>query len=312
MFSIVIPVYNEAESLPELFAAINEVVTPLNVPCEVLFVNDGSTDRSQEVIDELVARHSFVHAIVFRRNFGKSAALNAGFKHVLYDTVFTMDADLQDDPKEIPRFLAELEKGYDLVTGWKENRLDPWEKTVPSRLFNAITSKMSGLKLNDYNCGFKCYRKTVVDEVDLYGEMHRFVPFLAHNKGFRVGEIPVRHHRRRFGASKFGFERYARGFFDLLTVIFISKYLTRPMHLFGGIGALFLGVGLGLFGYLFVGRWLGGESIGTSPLFSISVFCLGAGVQIFIIGFLAELVVHNKERDRKKEYSIVSKKLEDR
>ena len=310
MFSIVIPVFNEENSLNELVSRIKDVTDTLAKPYEIIFINDGSTDKSQEVIDKLSRDYNNIHSITFRKNFGKSAALNAGFKHVKYDIIFTMDADLQDDPIEIPRFLEEIHNGYDLVTGWKENRLDPKEKTIPSKLFNAMTSKMSGLKLNDYNCGFKCYKKEVLEEIDLYGELHRFVPFLAHKKGFKVKEIPVLHHERKHGVSKFGFERYARGFFDLLTVVFITNYINRPMHLFGGIGSLFFGLGLILFSYLFFGRWIMGDSIGSSPLFLISIFLLGSGVQIFIVGMLAELIVHNKERDKKKSYSIQKINLE--
>lgn len=310
MFSIVIPVYNEEDSLVELVDRIHAATKALEKPFEIVFVNDGSTDKSQQVIEALSAQYSYIRFITFRKNFGKSAALSAGFKHVKYRIVFTMDADLQDDPMEIPRFLEEIENSYDLVTGWKENRLDPKEKTIPSKLFNAMTSKMSGLKLNDYNCGFKCYKKEVLDEIDLYGELHRFVPFLAHKKGFKVKEIPVLHHERKHGVSKFGWERYARGFFDLLTVVFITNYINRPMHLFGGIGSLFFIVGLAIFSYLFFGRWIFGESIGSSPLFAITIFLLGAGVQIFIVGMLSELIVHNKERDKKKSYSIQKSNIE--
>lgn len=310
MFSIVIPVYNEEESLDELVSKIKTTVAELNVQFEILFVNDGSTDNSQKVIDDLSLENNNIKSITFRKNFGKSAALNAGFEHVKYDIVFTMDADLQDDPMEIPRFLKEIEDGYDLVTGWKENRNDPKEKTIPSKVFNAITSKMSGLELKDYNCGFKCYKRTVLNEVNLYGELHRFVPFLAFKKGFKVQEIPVHHHERKHGISKFGWERYARGFFDLLTVIFITNYINRPMHLFGGIGSIFFGVGLALFSYLFFGRWIFGESIGSSPIFLISIFLLGSGIQIFILGMIAELIVHNKERQKKKSYSIEKMNIE--
>jgi glycosyltransferase involved in cell wall biosynthesis len=310
VFSIVIPVYNEEESLDELVSKIKTTVAELNVQFEILFVNDGSTDNSQKIIDDLSLANNNIKSITLRKNFGKSAALNAGFKHVKYDIVFTMDADLQDDPMEIPRFLKEIEDGYDLVTGWKENRNDPKEKTIPSKVFNAITSKMSGLELKDYNCGFKCYRKTVLNELNLYGELHRFVPFLAFKKGFKVQEIPVHHHERKHGISKFGLERYARGFFDLLTVIFITNYINRPMHLFGGIGSIFFGVGLALFSYLFFGRWIFGESIGSSPIFLISIFLLGSGIQIFILGMIAELIVHNKERQKKKSYSIEKMNIE--
>lgn len=312
MFSIVIPVYNEEDSLNELVERIKKATKDLHQPYEIVFINDGSTDKSQEVIDRLASTHNNIGSITFRKNFGKSAALSAGFKHVKYDIIFTMDADLQDDPVEIPRFLQEIENGYDLVTGWKENRLDPKEKTIPSKLFNAMTSKMSGLKLNDYNCGFKCYKRELLEEIDLYGELHRFVPFLAHKKGFKVKEIPVLHHERKHGVSKFGLERYARGFFDLLTVVFITNYINRPMHLFGGIGSLFFIAGLAIFSYLFFGRWIFGESIGASPLFSIAIFLIGSGVQIFIIGMLSELIVHNKEREKKKSYSIKTMNIENR
>lgn len=310
MFSIVIPVYNEEESLNELVNKIKVTVDKLDTDYEILFINDGSTDDSQKVIDQLSAENNHIKSITFRKNFGKSAALNAGFAHVKYDIVFTMDADLQDDPKEIPRFLKEIEEGYDLVTGWKENRNDPKEKTIPSKIFNSITSKMSGLELNDYNCGFKCYKKAVLDEIEIYGELHRFMPFLAFKKGFKVKEIPVEHHERKHGVSKFGFERYARGFFDLLTVVFITNYINRPMHLFGGIGSIFFGLGFILFSYLFFGRWIFGESIGSSPIFSISIFLIGSGIQIFILGMLAELIVHNKERAKKKSYSIKMMNIE--
>ncbi len=312
MISIVIPVYNENESLLELYSSIDNIFKTIGEKYEIIFVNDGSTDCSQEIIDKIAENNDSVHSIVFRRNFGKSAALNAGFENVSCDIVFTMDADLQDDPSEIPKFIEEIEKGADLVTGWKKNRLDPLEKTIPSKIFNAITSKMSGLKLNDYNCGFKCYRKELLKEIDIYGEMHRFTPFLAHKKGFNVKEISINHRKRKFGRSKFGFERYARGFFDLLTVVFITNYLTRPLHLFGAIGAVFLGSGVLVFLYLFLGRWIFGQSIGTSPLFALSIFSMGIGAQIFVVGLLAELVVHNKERDRKKNYSILSKDIENR
>jgi hypothetical protein len=216
-----------------------------------------------------------------------------------------MDSDLQDDPNEIPNFLKAIDQGADLVTGWKVNRRDPREKTVPSKLFNTIVSMMSGLKLKDYNCGFKCYRRRVTREVRLYGELHRFVPFLAHKKGFKVKEIPVKHHERKFGVSKFGMERYARGFFDLLTVIFITNYLKRPMHLFGWVGSAFFFTGLFIFSYLFFRRWIFGESVGTSPLFSISILLIGNGIQIFIIGLVAELIVHNKEREDLDSYSVL-------
>lgn len=304
MITFVIPIYNENESIHELHEKIVAEMVAVGEDYEILLVDDGSTDGAVETISKLQQQAPFTRAILFRKNFGKSAALNAGFKQAKGNIIFTMDGDLQDDPREIPNFLAKLEEGYDLVTGWKVNRKDSLEKRLPSKVFNAITSKISGLSLNDYNCGFKCYRKEVVSEIRLYGELHRFVPFLAHKKGFRVAEIPVVHHARKFGRSKFGLERYARGFFDLFTVAFITNYLMRPIHFLGPISLLFFLLGAGIFAYLFLGRWIFGESIGTSPLFSISFFLLGSGIQIFTIGLVAELIVHNRERDDLQNYSI--------
>ncbi len=304
MISIVIPVFNEQASLEPLYRETATVMEPLNVDWEIVFVDDGSSDGSTAVISALAAADPRVHYVILRRNFGKSAALQVGFKKARGDVIITMDADLQDDPVEIPRFIKELEGGCDLVSGWKVDRQDPREKTVSSRIFNAVVSKLSGLRLKDYNCGFKCYRRQVIDEIRLYGELHRFIPFLAHKKGFHIREIPVHHRKRQFGTSKFGLERYARGFFDLLTVLFITTYLNRPMHLFGWIGALFFCSGAALFSYLFFGRWLLGQSIGTSPLFSISIFLIGTGIQTFIIGTVAELIVYNRERQQLDSYSI--------
>ena len=305
MISFIIPVYNEEGSLKELHDKIFKVMKEVGKPCEILFINDGSTDQSPEVIREIISTDDRVKTVNLRKNFGKSVALNIGFKRANGDLIFTMDSDLQDDPIEIPNFLKAIEEGADLVTGWKVNRQDPKEKTIPSKVFNTIVSIMSGLKLKDYNCGFKCYKKRVTQEVRLYGELHRFVPFLAHKKGFKIKEIPVKHRERKFGVSKFGPERYARGFFDLLTVIFITNYLKRPMHLFGWVGSFFFFTGLLIFSYLFFGRWIFGESVGTSPLFSISILMLGNGIQIFIIGLVAELIVHNKEREDLDSYSVL-------
>jgi len=309
MISFILPVFNEEQSLPELYTRITDVMNDIGKEYEILFINDGSTDRSPEVIRDFRTKDPRVKTINLRKNFGKSAALQVGFKSAKGEIIFTLDSDLQDDPIEIPNFLKEIEAGYDLVTGWKLNRKDPKEKTIPSKVFNFFVSKMSGLKLNDYNCGFKCYTRQLTQELNLYGELHRFVPFLAHKKGFKVKEIPVLHHERKYGSSKFGFERYARGFFDLLTVVFLTNYLHRPMHLFGWAGSAFFFTGLAIFSYLFFGRWIFGESIGTSPLFSISIFLTGIGTQIYIAGLVAELIVHNKERRDINSYSIRDEEL---
>ena len=311
MISFVIPIYNENPSIETLHGQIQTIMETVGDDFEILFVDDGSTDGSVETIQDLTGAHAGTRAIFFRKNFGKSAALNAGFREAAGEIVFTLDGDLQDDPEEIPKFLAKLDEGFDLVTGWKVNRKDPLEKRLPSRLFNAVTSGISGLKLKDYNCGFKCYRKEVIQEIRLYGELHRFVPFLAFKKGFRVAEIPVKHHARKFGSSKFGWERYIRGFFDLFTVVFITNYVTRPIHFLGPISLVLFLMGAGVFVYLFFGRWLQGVSIGTSPLLIISFFLMGGGIQVFTIGLLAELVVHNRERDDIPNYSIRDQRGED-
>jgi len=311
MISFVIPIYNENPSIETLHGRILKAMETVGDDFEILFVDDGSTDGSVETIHGLTGRHAGTRAIFFRRNFGKSAALSAGFREATGEIVFTLDGDLQDDPEEIPNFLAKLDEGFDLVTGWKVDRKDPLEKRLPSRLFNAVTSGVSGLKLKDYNCGFKCYRKAVIQEIRLYGELHRFVPFLAFKKGFRVAEIPVKHHARKFGTSKFGWERYIRGFFDLFTVVFITSYVTRPIHFLGPISLILFLMGAGIFAYLFFGRWLQGISIGTSPLLIISFFLMGGGIQIFTIGLLAELIVHNRERDDMPNYSIRDQSSED-
>lgn len=239
--SIVIPVFNEQDSICELY---NNIITNLRIVVsneliadyEIWFVSDGCTDNSEQVIKELIENDKKVHLIVFRKNFGKAAALQSGFYHANGDIVVTMDADLQDDPAEISRFIEKLDEGYDLVSGWKFNRHDPLEKRLPSKLFNKVTSTLSGVKLHDFNCGFKAYRKEVVKSIDIYGEMHRYIPVLANRKGFRITEITVTHHKREHGKSKYGLERYLRGLFDSMTTSFLSKFYDRPMYFFGRIG----------------------------------------------------------------------------
>ncbi|HND54373.1 MAG TPA: glycosyltransferase family 2 protein [Pirellulaceae bacterium] len=234
------PLWNEADSLEQLHGELSSVAAEQGLELEYVFVDDGSTDRSWEVVQRLAANDSRVRAIRFRRNFGKAAALAAGFEAARGDVVFTLDADLQDDPHEIPRFLAKLDEGYDLVSGWKEVRHDPIEKVLPSRVFNGVVSWLTGVKLHDHNCGFKCYRGQVVKDVRLYGEFHRFVPVLAAARGWRVGELVVNHRKRQFGHSKYGIRRYLRGLLDMVTAVVLTTYRDRPQHLFGGLG-LFLG-----------------------------------------------------------------------
>ncbi len=291
MISFVIPLYNEAESLETLHGELTRVVTEQNLgPVEFLFVDDGSRDASWKVVQTLAARDPKVRAIRFRRNFGKAAALTAGFQAAIGAIVFTLDGDLQDDPAEIPRFLAKLDQGHDVVSGWKRRRFDPWHKVYPSRVFNEMVSRLTGCRLHDHNCGFKVYRREVLDEVGIYGELHRFVPVLAHAKGFRVGEIEVNHRARRFGSSKYGVTRFIKGLLDLVTVRFLTRFGQRPLHVMGGFGLLMLTLGaLGLL-YLAALWVLNYRPIGDRPLLIYSVALLIVGTQLVSLGILAELV----------------------
>jgi glycosyltransferase involved in cell wall biosynthesis len=300
--SIVIPAYNEEESLPELIRQIDSVCKTNQYPYEVIFINDGSTDKTEAVIHDLRKSNEAIKLISFRRNFGKSAALSEGFDRAEGDIIITMDADLQDDPMEIVNLIAKLDEGYDLVSGWKKKRHDPLGKTIPSKLFNYTTSKLAGIKLNDFNCGLKAYRAIVVKSIKVYGEMHRFLPVLAYWQGFRIGEIPVLHHARKYGYSKFGARRFFSGFFDLLTVLFITKYKRKPMHIFGFAGLLFLGSGSLILGYLLTLKIMG-EGIGSRPLLQFGVLAVIVGVQFIGIGLLGELLTHTSQT--KREYSIL-------
>jgi glycosyltransferase involved in cell wall biosynthesis len=298
--SVLVPAFNEQDSLNELYSRILDNVkklisNQLISEYEIVFVNDGSSDNTEAVMCELADKDPNVHVISFRKNFGKSPALDCGFKHVTGDIVFTMDADLQDDPDEFQRFIEKIDEGYDLVVGWKKNRLDSAEKRLPSKLFNAVTSKLSGVYLHDHDCGFKCFRKEVIDSLDLYGELHRYVPVLAHRKGFRITEITVLHHKREHGHSKYGMERYMRGLLDSMTTTFLLKYSDRPMYFFGrvGIGLTFVGFIICLF---LTVLWFMGQAIGTRPLLTLGVLCIIAGFQFIATGFLGNLVVENTHR----------------
>jgi glycosyltransferase involved in cell wall biosynthesis len=259
--SIVIPLLNEGLSIPLLHEELHKTLKPITEKYELIFIDDGSTDGSSDLIEILRKQDPHIKLIQFRRNFGKSAALSAGFREASGKVVITMDADLQDDPQEIPHLLDKLRTGDDVVSGWKFPRRDPLSKTFASKIFNKIVSIVTGVKLHDMNCGLKCYRQEVVRELQMYGEMHRFIPVLASWKGFKVGEIKVRHFPRRFGKSKFGFSRFLRGFFDFITVYFITKYLKRPLHFFGGIGMLCFGTGF-VINFYFGMQWLLGLPIG--------------------------------------------------
>lgn len=306
--SIVVPVFNEEESLPVLYQEVEKSIratieSGLISAYEILFISDGCTDGSVDAIKKLIAQDTNVHLIVFRKNFGKAAALQAGFRHSTGDIIITMDADLQDDPKEIPRFIEKIDEGYDLVSGWKYNRLDPLEKRLPSKLFNKVTSTLSGVKLHDFNCGFKAYRREVVKSIDIYRELHRYIPVLAHRKGFRIAELTVTHHKREFGKSKYGFERYLRGLFDSLTTSFLSKYYDRPMYFFGKIGLLLLLVGLAVCIGLTV-TWFMGHPIGDRPLLLLGVLCIILGVQSISTGFIGDMIVDSTYHSRYDESHI--------
>ena len=257
---------------------------------ELIFVDDGSLDGSWSVMKDLAATTEQVVAIKLRRNFGKATALNVGIEAARGDVIVTMDADLQDDPAELPRLIETMKSGYDLVSGWRERRNDPMSKTWPSWLYNKVTSWLSGIQLHDFNCGYKAYRREVFDSVDLYGEMHRYVPVLAHSLGFKVGEIPVEHHARRYGQSKYGFKRYMRGFLDLLTVLTITRYARTPGHLFGAIGIALLGIGGVALAYLTGLKLFTGAQIGGRPMMFFGGLSIVVGVQIMLFGLLSEMI----------------------
>jgi glycosyltransferase involved in cell wall biosynthesis len=295
--SVVVPARDEEESLPLLVARVLEVCAGSGLTlCDIVLVDDGSRDKTWAVMKELAEANKAVQAIRLRRNFGKATALMVGIGACAGDVIITMDADLQDDPEEIPRFIEMLDAGWDLVSGWKKDRHDPLSKTLPSRLFNKVTARISGVRLHDFNCGFKAYRREIFDSVELYGELHRYVPVLAHALGYRVAEIPVRHHARRFGKSKYGVARYLRGFLDLLTVVMITRYAYRPGHLFGGIGAFFLVCGGGILSYLTGLKLFTGADIGGRPLLLFGVMVVIIGIQLVMFGMLAELIISRTQR----------------
>ncbi len=292
--SLVIPVYNERDSLRPLLDEVLPVLRALGRPAEVVFVDDGSTDGSTDLLEQLAAEPE-VRVVVLRRNFGKGAALMAGFRHATGDAVVTMDADLQDDPGEIPAMLTALEDGADLISGWKADRRDPWTKRAASRVFNGVTNKLSGLALHDLNCGLKAYRAEVVKSLSLSGDLYRYIPVMAAAEGYRVREMAVNHRPRRFGVSKYGFERYVRGFLDLLTIMFIGRFRWRPMHLFGGLGLVFTITGVGISLYLAIVKILG-SSIGQRPLLQLGVLLTVVGVQLFTLGLVSEMIQRNHLR----------------
>lgn len=294
--SVVVPLYNEEESLPELNTWINKVMTEHGFTYEVIFVDDGSKDRSWKVIEELAKTDTHVKAIKFRRNYGKSAALNSGFIAAKGRVIITLDADLQDSPDEIPELYKMIvEEDYDLVSGWKKKRYDPLSKTLPTKLFNSATRRLSGIQLHDFNCGLKAYSHDVVKNIEVYGEMHRYIPVIAKWQGFtRIGEKEVIHRARKYGTTKFGLERFVNGFLDLLSITFVGKFGKRPMHLFGTLGTLSFLLGVLILIYLSIAKLIYAEyGIATRPLFFFGIVALIVGTQLFMTGFLAELMVRN-------------------
>lgn len=293
--TILLPQYNEGESLKSLYEQLVAVLEPLGKSFEIIIIDDGSTDNSFDIVRQLHRQDTRVRGIQFQKNYGKSAALSVGFEACRGEYIITMDADLQDDPAEIPKMLSMMDQGYDLISGWKKVRKDPYSKRIPSKIFNWATAFFTGISIHDFNCGFKCYRRKVVEEIEVYGELHRYIPVLVSIKGFKIGELPVVHHPRQFGKSKFGMSRFINGFFDLITVLFISRYLHRPLHLFGILGILSFLLGFIINLYLTV-NWFQGVGIGNRPLLFLGILLIIVGIQFVSIGLLGELLTHLRRR----------------
>ena len=308
--SLVIPLYNEAESLPELYAWIERVMKANNFTYEVIFVNDGSTDNSWEVIERLKARSPFIKGIKFRRNYGKSPGLHCGFERAQGDVIITMDADLQDSPDEIPELYSMImEDGYDLVSGWKKKRYDPISKTIPTKLFNATARKFSGIKLHDFNCGLKAYKNIVIKNIEVYNDMHRYIPYLAKIAGFnKIGEKVVKHQARKYGTTKFGLSRFVNGYLDLITLWFTSRFGRKPMHFFGLWGSVMFFIGfialIVVLGMKMASLYAGDPRplVTSSPYFYISLTAMIMGTQMFLAGFLGELI--SRSDSKRNQYKI--------
>jgi glycosyltransferase involved in cell wall biosynthesis len=294
VISVVVPVHDEERTIALLYEELQAALEPLDQPWETVFVDDGSTDGSFAALTRLHNARDNVRVVRLRRNFGKAAALAAGFANAEGDIVVTIDADLQDDSAEIPRLLAKLDEGFDLVSGWKTHRRDPLSRRLPSKIFNWVTGRVSGLRLHDLNCGLKAYRADVLRGLRLYGELHRFIPVLAYYRGYRIAELPVNHRPREHGRSRYGVERYVRGFLDLLTVSFIGRYRHRPLHLFGGLGLILGFLGFIVLAYLTALK-LGGHAIGQRPLLILGVLLVVVGLQFFSLGLISELITSQHE-----------------
>ena len=292
LVSVVVPLFNEEATLAALYEEVRAALDPKGLAWEIIYVDDGSTDKSHQELVRLHAAHTNVRVVRLRRNFGKAVALSAGFEAAAGEVIVTMDADLQDDPAEIPLLLEKLEEGYDLVSGWKCDRRDPFARRLFSRVYNGTTGIVTGVRLHDMNCGLKIYRAEVLENVRLYGDLHRFVPVLAHHLGFRTAEIPVNHRPRLNGRSRYGLERYARGFFDLLTVAYLGRYRHRPLHFFGGIGMLLGTAGSAILLYLTILK-LSGSAIGGRPLLMLGILLVVVGIQFFSLGLVGEMLTSN-------------------
>jgi glycosyltransferase involved in cell wall biosynthesis len=301
--SVVVSLYNERPALEELGRRLTAVLSGLGRRYEIIFIDDGSTDGSIEKLRELRSAYPSVRYIRFRRNFGKSAALAAGFRAARHDIIATMDADLQDIPEELPLLLEQLELGYDLVSGWRYHRRDKLTRRIGSKIYNRVTSLLTGVRLHDINCGFKCYRREVLDEVMVYGERHRYIPVLASYRGFRLGEVKIEHARREHGSSRYGMERVLGGFFSLLTIILMTRYTNKPLHFFGLMGLLLAGIGAAIDLYLITLRVLFNQWLSNRPLLIIATFLVIVGVQLILFGLLAEMIAFSYRRET--DYSVV-------
>lgn len=303
--TVVVPVYDELGSVEPLLEEIEAGRAAAGGAWEILFVDDGSSDGTPERLEELIAGHPTLRLVCLRRNFGKSAALSAGFEHARGEVVVTLDGDGQDDPAEIPRLIAPILAGeQDLVSGWKRERRDPAEKRLPSRLFNRVTARLSGVPLHDFNCGLKAYRGSCARSLELYGEQHRLIPVIGFQRGWRIAELEVNHRARRHGRSKFGIERYLRGFLDLITVLFMGRYQYRPLHLFGPLGLLFMGAGIVISAWLTI-EWIGGESLSRRPLLILGVLLIVVGVQLLTFGLMSEMIAASRQDARGRQVRVL-------
>ncbi len=295
--SVVIPAYNEEDSLKPLAVELRKVFNEMkNYDFEVIIIDDGSTDNSVRILNEIKREDDRFKFISFQKNYGKSAALSVGFKYATGDLIVTMDADLQDDPHEIPNLVSKIDEGYDLVSGWKKVRFDPLIKKYTSRIFNFVTAFMTGIKIHDFNCGLKIYRKEVAQSIKVYGEMHRYLPVLAHWNGFRIGEVVVKHHPRRYGKTKFGASRFLKGFLDLITILFTTRYLRRPLHFFGTLGFLLFLIGFGIDLYLAFEWAFHGKYLTNRPMLWLGILLILLGVQTIAIGLIGEMIAHHAQR----------------